>query len=138
MGEFPSKKSQFKPGHVGFHKKDSPQAREQVKRAGQVKSFRKSISSRMNLIKKKKELSKSDLDWITQCMFHPEANLFDLKTKIASLAEHLKPQQQIALLNTEVAIHKLLFGERKHITSENVHHVIDWGEVLSRCVKSDE
>jgi len=113
-------------------------AKELGSKGGRVKSLKKKYAAKLREMKKR-GLKSADIDWFVKRLEDPEANILELQKWIDEVKESVHPSQRVALINTSINLHKAHHGEKKHITGEMVHHVLNWGDILKDAeVQSEE
>ena len=123
------------PAEKYMFKRGDPRLKELGAKGGSAKTPRKKLALKIASMKKRGCTNK-EIDWVIQKMDDPDVSIFDMLVFIDEIRGKLKPAQQLQLLNAMATVHKLRHGEK--IKTENVHHVINWSDVLSKCKIEDD
>ncbi len=124
---FPNKATQFKPG-------DKLVKRANARKGGLVRSDKKKLAATFRILKNPL-ISKDMIDKLMLKVASPELSLIDWGKHISVAEEHhlkegnIKAYGNIAYMKERW--HKAAHGEKIH--TENVHHVINWTEVIDGC-----
>jgi len=118
---FPNPATQFKAG-----------AQQVViaRKGGKVISKNKKISARIRELKKK-GLTSESAKRLMNIIEDADYSALDVLLLLESIKDQpMRPRTIIELANAQLNLHKAHHGEKKHITSENIHHVLDWSSIL--------
>lgn len=112
------------------------EAKRMGRKGGLVKSPAKKWAARLRAMKKK-GLTDDNYKRIIAWMEEPESSALDIFMYLESVKKHCNNASQMnSLANTQINLMKAHHGE-KHKT-ENVHHVVNWTDLLKGEEVSEE
>lgn len=113
--------------------------REITSMGGKVISEKKKRAAKLREIRKRIEkglLNDGDEQYLLDRIEDPNVMDLDMLSFFDSIREDVHPNQRVALLNAYTQLKKSIHGEK--IKTENVHHIINWGEMLGGEVEISE
>ena len=109
------------------------QARILGTRGGKAKTPAKKWAARLREMKKK-GLTDENYARIVAWMEEPESSAMDIFLYLESIKKHCNNASQMNnVANTQINLMKAHHGEKHNIKSENVHHIVNWGEMLTNA-----
>jgi len=107
-----------------------------ARKGGLSRSPKKSYAQRLRFLKKKgltNENYKRLVDWMEQ----PDSSVLDILLYIESIKNKCNNATQMNnVARSLIDLHKAHHGDK--IKTENVHHHIDWNEVINGCRITEE
>jgi len=122
-----------------FDKMPLEMARALQSKGGSVSSPRKQWAAYLREMKKAKRLSDTQANEIGRAMMDPKCSILQMQEIVR---KHFLGDGETDLKKIKIGmdylerVHKLLHGEKT--VTENVHHIINWGDILSNCEVDEE
>ena len=117
--------------------KSGEQAAKAGAKGGSVISLKKKYAAQFRELRKKGATSQEVNDFIARIDDRAAAAIF-LQRWLDDKKKTVHPMQEVSLYRNALEFYKFIHGEKKHITSENIHHVLDWSSILRDAEVEDE
>jgi hypothetical protein len=123
---------------IPFSQRTEKEQRAIRSKGGRTKTPKRKWAARLREMKKK-GLTDENYKRIVAWMEEPESSAMDIFLYLESVKKHCNNASQMNnVANSQINLMKAHHGEKHNIRSENIHHIVNWTQLLTADKMSED